>query len=491
MGVKTEKRGDAMTDLEQIVQVVDRYADQLVQANDKIWGYAELAYEESKSAELLCDILTAEGFAVVKGVAGMPTSFTATFVNGTGKPVAGILGEYDALATLSQKAGCTVKDPVNEGAPGHGCGHCCLGTGALGAALAVKEYLVNNQKDGTVIYYGCAAEEGAGAKQFMARAGLFDDVDFVYTWHPATRNEVSARPSVAIMGANFQFHGITAHAGGSPHLGRSALDAAELMSVGVNYLREHMIDKARIHYAYVDAGGTAPNVVQDHSLVKYEVRAPKVAQMKELFERVVDVARGSALMTGTKMEYEITMAFSDYVPNGTLAKMAVDCLAEVGAPKWDEEDYRLAKAYLDSYDPVTRQGILEGLEEEYAPAELEAVLARPLDDTVHPYNPYDNEYESGSTDVGDVGYAAPTLEMHVATACIGNVGHTWQMTAQAGSQLGHKGLLVAAKALALSVIRTMESPETIAAAKEEFVRRTGGVYHCPLPDEVEPPIGRY
>ncbi|MDD3253450.1 MAG: amidohydrolase [Lachnospiraceae bacterium] len=480
-----------MTDIELIRQAVDRYADKLTQANDAIWGYAELAYEESKSAALLCGILEQEGFTVVKGVAGIPTSFTATFSSGTGKPVAGILGEYDALATLSQEAGCTVKHPVREGAPGHGCGHCCLGTGALGAALAVKEYLLANQKDGTVIYYGCAAEEGAGAKQFMARAGLFDGVDFVYTWHPDTKNEVSAKCSVAIMGANFQFHGITAHAGGCPHLGRSALDAAELMSVGVNYLREHMIDKARIHYAYVDAGGTAPNVVQDHSLVKYEVRAPKVSQMKELFERVVDVARGAALMTGTTMEYEITMAFSDYMPNDTLAKVAADCLKEVGAPEWSEADYQLAKAYLDSYDPVTRRGIMEGLAEVYTPAELEKILLRPLDDTVHPYHAANKEYESGSTDVGDVGYAVPTLELHVATACIGNVGHTWQMTAQAGSELGHKGLLVAAKALALSVIRTMESPEIREAAKAEFVRKTGGVYHCPLPDEVKPPIGRY
>lgn len=470
---------------------IEKRREVILDANDKIWGYAELPYEESRSARLLCDILKSEGFEVKEGVAEIPTAFTASCKVGEGRPVVGILGEFDALSGLSQQAGCTKRSPVTEGGPGHGCGHSCLGTGALAAVLAVRDYLRENGKSGTVIYYGCAAEEGAGAKQFMARAGLFDDVDFVYTWHPASRNEVQQTCSVAIMGANFEFFGRSAHAGGSPHLGRSALDAAELMSVGVNYLREHMIDKARIHYAYVDAGGTAPNVVQDHSKVKYEVRAPKVSQMKELFERVVKVAKGAAMMTETEMKYEITMAFSDYVPNDTLAKVAGECMAEVGAPQWDESDYQLAREFLESYDPVTLETIKEGIGEKYGLEKLDEILKRPLDSQVHPYIEGKHEYESGSTDVGDVGYAAPTLNLNVATCCIGNVGHTWQMTAQAGSVLGQKGLLTAAKALALSAIRTMESPQIMKAARDEFVKRTGGVYRCPLPDEVKPPVGRY
>lgn len=480
-----------MKDLDFIEKVVKEKEALILEANDKIWSYAELPYEEVKSAALLCDILEREGFSVEKGAAGIPTAFVARFQYGDGGPVMGILGEYDALAILSQEAGCTVKTPVVSGAPGHGCGHCCLGTGALAAALAVKEYLVAFEKAGTMLYYGCAAEEGAGAKQFMARDGLFDGVDFVYTWHPADRNEVQKNCSVAIMGANFEFFGRTAHAGGSPHLGRSALDAAELMSVGVNYLREHMIDKARIHYAYVDAGGTSPNVVQDHSLVKYEVRAPKVSQMKELFERVVKVAKGAAMMTETEVKYEITMAFSDYVPNDVLAKFATQCMMEVGAPKWEEEDYTLAREFLNSYDPVTLQAIRAGIEADYGQEELAGILERPLDSQVHPYVEGVHEYESGSTDVGDVGYAVPTLNLNVATCCIGNVGHTWQMTAQAGSVLGHKGLLTAAKMLALCTVRTMEAPEVLAAARKEYVERTGGVYHCPLPDDVKPPVGRY
>ena len=474
-----------------IEKAVKEREAEILEANDKIWGYAELPYEEEKSSALLCGMLRKEGFEVEEGAAGIPTSFVARAKAGDGKPVVGILGEFDALSGLSQKAGCTAKAPIVNGAPGHGCGHCCLGTGALAAALVIRDYLVENGKSGTVIYYGCAAEEGAGAKQFMARAGLFQDVDFVYTWHPSSRNEVQNHCSVAIMGANFEFFGRAAHAGGSPHLGRSALDAAELMSVGVNYLREHMIDKARIHYAYVDAGGTSPNVVQDHSKVKYEVRAPKVSQMKELFERVVKVAKGAAMMTETEMKYEITMAFSDYVPNDTLAKLAAECMAEVGAPSWDERDYELARGFLNSYDPATLETIKEGIAETYGANRLEEIMERPLDDQIHPYIEGVHEYESGSTDVGDVGYAVPTLNVNVASCCIGNVGHTWQMTAQAGSSLGHKGLLTAAKALALSAIRPMESPKTIKKAREEFVRRTGGVYHCPLPEEVKPPVGRY
>jgi len=478
-----------VTDSEFVNQVIEEKKNLILDTSDKIWEFAELPYAETKSAALLCDVLKKEGFTVTEGVAEIPTAFTATF--GSGKPVIGFLGEFDALDILSQEAGNPVKSPVKEGTPGHGCGHNALGAGALGAAIALKEYLVNNNKPGTVIYFGCAAEEGAGAKQFMARAGLFDDVDFVYTWHPATKTEVQSLRTVAIMGANFEFSGITAHAGGTPHLGRSALDAAELMSVGVNYLREHMLDQARIHYAYVDAGGVAPNVVQDHTLVKYEVRSPKVKQVKELFERVVDVARGAALMTGTKMNYEITMAFSDYLPNDALAKVADECLREIGAPQWDEEDYALARAFLQSYNETTMASIKDSIVELFGEDQLEERLQKPLDPIVHPFDERNTAYQSGSTDVGDVGYAAPTLNLQVATACIGNVGHTWQMTGQANSSIAHKGLIVAAKAMALSAIRTMDRPDVIEKAKEIVLKRNGGKYECPLPDYVKPPVGRY
>lgn len=478
-----------MKDLEFVNRIIDGKKDMILDVSRKIWEFAELPYEEVKSADLLCEVLENEGFTINKGIADIPTAFTASF--GSGSPVVGFLGEYDALDTLSQEGGKTIKSPVMEGAPGHGCGHNLLGTGSLGAAVAIKEYFIENKKQGTVIYFGCPGEEGAGSKQFMARAGIFDGVDFVYTWHPASKNEVPSNRLVAIMGANFEFNGITSHAGSTPHLGRSALDAAELMSVGVNYLREHMIDQARVHYAYVDAGGTAPNVVQDHSLVKYEVRSPNVKGVKELFERVVDVARGAALMTGTQMEYEVTMAFSDYTPNSALAKIADESLQDIGAPLWDEDDYSLAREYLLSYNENTIDLIKEEIEEIYGEDQMEERLYKPLDPIIHPYDEKNNSYESGSTDVGDVSYTVPTLSLQVATACIGNVGHTWQTTGQGNSSIGDKGLITAAKAMALSAIRTMDRPEIIKKAKEIVLKQNGGSYKCPLPDSVKPPIGKY
>ena len=477
--------------IETVKELVAAKADTAVALAKEIWGYAELSYEETKSAAALIAALKAEGFTIEEGIAGIPTAFTAAYKCGSGKPVVGFLAEYDALAGLSQKAACPVQEAVEPGGAGHGCGHNLLGAGCFAAAAALKDYLVREHKDGTVILFGCPAEEGAGAKQFIARAGYFDGVDFAYTWHPESVNEVGSKGSVAIMGANFTFDGVAAHAGAEPHLGRSALDAVELMNVGCNYLREHIIDAARIHYAYSDPGGTAPNVVQSHAVIKYEVRAPKVSQVQELFTRVVDVARGAALMTGTKMQYEITMAFSDYMANRTLGAVADACMRELGAPEWTEDDYRLASEFLHTYPRTTMVGIREKLGAYFEPEELDAALERPLDSVIHPFDPKETGYHSGSTDVGDVGYAAPTLKLLVATACVGNVGHSWQMTAQACSPLAHKGLLTAAEAMALSAVRTKHRPDAIAAAKAEVLARNGGKYTCPLPDSVKPPLDTY
>ena len=248
---------------------------------------------------------------------------------------------------------------------------------------------------------------------------------------------------------------------------------------------------ARIHYAYSDPGGTAPNVVQSHAVIKYEVRAPKVSQVQELFTRVVDVAKGAALMTGTKMKYEITMAFSDYVPNRTLGAVVDQCMRELGAPEWTEPDYRLAAEFLRTYPRTTMVGIREKLGYYFEPEELDAALEKPLDRVIHPFNPKETAYSSGSTDVGDVGYATPTVMFHVATACLGNVGHSWQNTAFACSDIGMKGMLRAAEIMTLAAIRTMDQPAVIAKAREELKQKNGGSYHCPLPDYVTPPIGRY
>ena len=474
-----------------IQNLVSAKADTAIALAKEIWGYAELSYEEVRSSSALIAALKKEGFSIEEGIAGIPTAFTATFSRGSGKPVVGFLAEYDALSGLSQKAACPVQEPIQEGGDGHGCGHNLLGAGSYAAAVALKDYLEKENKDGTVIFFGCPAEEGAGSKQFIARAGYFDNVDFAYTWHPATINEVGSWGDVAIMGANFTFDGVAAHAGGEPHLGRSALDACELMNIGCNYLREHMIDTARIHYAYSDPGGTAPNVVQSHAVIKYEVRAPKVSQVQELFTRVVDVAKGAALMTGTKMQYEITMAFSDYVPNRTLGVLVDQCMRELGAPDWTEENFAVASQFLRTYPRSTMVGIREKLGSFLEPEELDAALAKPLDQVIHPFNPKETGYHSGSTDVGDVGYATPTVSFNVATACLGNVGHSWQNTAFACSDIGFKGMLRAAEILTLAAVRTMEQPELIAKARAELKQKNGGSYQCPLPEYVTPPIGRY
>lgn len=478
-----------MTQFEEVMALVDATEEKTVQLATDVWNYAEPAYAEIKSAAAYCKALEEEGFAIETNIAGIPTAFMATYQCGNGGVRMGLLAEYDALPGLSQEAGLPVCKPITPGGVGHGCGHNLLGAGCFSAAVALKNYLVNNHKDGTVVLFGCPAEEDAGAKQFIARAGYFDDIDFAYSWHPGNINAISARGYVAILGAKFSFEGVASHAGGAPHLGRSALDAVELMNVGVNYLREHMIDQARIHYAYADPGGTAPNVVQSHAAIKYEVRAPHVSEMNELFERVINVAKGAALMTDTTMKYEIRYAFSDYVPNKTLAVEMDQCLKEVGAPVWTEDEFRLAAEFLRSYPEETFTNIKNSIIASMPGEDIDKLLEKPLDTKVHPFDVHENGYDSIATDVGDVGYATPTVMLGMATSCLGNALHTWQNTAFSCSSIGMKGMMAAAKVMALACVRTMEKPELIKAAKEELLRKNGGKYTCPLPDDCVPPVG--
>ena len=472
------------------VAAIEKKADLVAQVADEIWSFAELSLQEEQSADLYCRVLEQEGFKVERGICNIPTAFSAFY--GSGRPIIGLLAEYDALSGLSQKGGSLTREELVSGGCGHGCGHNLLGAGAMAAALGVKAYLEAAKIPGTVVLYGCPGEEGGAAKAFMARDGLWYGLDAALTWHPDDANEVLTGSSNSCIQTQYHFTGVAAHAAGDPDRGRSALDAVELMNVGCNYLREHMIDAARIHYAYSDPGGTAPNVVQSHAVIKYEVRAPKVSQVQELFTRVVDVARGAALMTGTKMKYEITMAFSEYVPNRTLGAVVDKCMRELGAPEWTEPDCRLAAEFLRTYPRTTMVGIREKLGYYFEPEELDAALEKPLDRVIHPFNPKETAYSSGSTDVGDVGYATPTVMFHVATACLGNVGHSWQNTAFACSDIGMKGMLRAAEIMTLAAIRTMDQPAVIAKAREELKQKNGGgSYHCPLPDYVTPPIGRY
>ena len=272
------------------------------------------------------------------GVGGMPTAFKAVY--GSGKPVIGFLAEYDALPELSQEGGCTMrKKAAGDNPDGHGCGHNLLGAGAMAAALAVKAYIEEHPEAGTVILFGCPSEEKGDGKAIMAREGVFDGVDAAFTWHPGDKNAIWSESTLANVSVFFNFKGVTSHAAAAPELGRSALDAAELMSVGVNYLREHIISDARVHYAYRDVGGIAPNVVQGHSRVHYFIRAPKSWQVKEIYKRVVDVAEGAAKMTGTEMTYELYAGLSDYIPNHVLSEVLHESMEEIGAPKYDEADF--------------------------------------------------------------------------------------------------------------------------------------------------------
>jgi len=480
-----------MTDKEQVSKLILEKKDMAEKLAMDIWNYAELSYNEEKSAREIIDVLKQEGFSIEEGIAEIPTAFLAKAVIGNGKPNIGFLAEYDALDGLSQKAGVAEKCPVENMKAGHGCGHNLLGAGTVLSAIATKEYLENNQKNGTVFLFGCPAEEGAGSKQFIARAGYFDNVDYFYTWHPGDINTVTGIGSVAIMGANFKFEGTASHAGAAPELGRSALDAVELMNVGCNYLREHIIDQARIHYAYSDAGGTAPNVVQDHAVIKYEVRAPKVSQMQELFARVVNVARGAALMTDTKMEYDVTMAFSDYVANKTLAPVMDAVLQEYGAPEWSKEDFEMAEKFLRTYPKTSLVRIKDSMRSIFPDQDPEEILSKPLHTGVIPYDSKETRYESGSTDVGDAGYVVPTVTAYIATACLGNASHSWQNTALSASSIGMKGMLRAAEVMTLASIRTAEMPELIERAKKEVLEKNEGKYICPLPDYTKPPINTY
>ena len=466
-----------------IKEVVEAKREKFARVSDAVWAVPELYFKETQSAAILIQALKEEGFAVEEGVDGIPTAFIGTW--GTGKPVIGILGEFDALPGLSQEAACPEHRELVPGGPGHGCGHNALGAGAMAAAVAAKDYMERTGLTGTIRYYGCPAEEAGWGKMFLARDGYFDDLDACYTWHPGVGNMVQSTSSLANMCAFFTFRGRTAHAAAAPHLGRSALDACELMNVGVNYLREHVIPEARIHYAYQDVGGSAPNVVQDHAQLKYFIRAPKITQVKEIGERVKDIARGAALMTGTELEIYFSAGMCDYVPNDALSYLLSEALEAVGGPSFDDADRALAKEFFDSYSASEIEASLKRLSYNYDDwADYRTI---PLVEKVGLYKPSD-AYGFGSTDVGDASYAAPTAQMNVATYANGTPGHSWQVTAQVGSTITHKALVTVAEAIGLAAILTIERPETVKAAREEYVKETGGKYICPVGMDAKPEL---
>ena len=405
---------------------------------DKVWSTPETCYSEQNSMSAHVDELKYHGFSVTKGIANIPTAVVGEY--GTDGPIIAFLGEYDALAGLSQKADVFHQDPIKKGANGHGCGHNLLGSASMQAAVALKEWLKDSNLPGVVRYYGCPAEEGGAAKTFMVRDKIFKDVDVAITWHPGCLPGIVKGSSLANCRVDFTFEGRASHAAVSPHLGRSALDAIELMNVGVNYMREHMPDKARIHYALIDGGGISPNVVQAKAKVRYVVRDETTPKMMELLERVKEIAKGAALMTQTKVKTKILAGVSNLVYNETLGNIMQGNLDQLGAPEFSKEEYLYAKKYQDT---LTRKDI----ESAYSNAGIDLVEGQVLAETVvaGDVKPVDM---GGSTDVADVSWVVPTVSLWGANYAIGTPFHSWQMTAQGKSSIAIKGMTHAAMVMA-------------------------------------------
>jgi len=454
----------------------------IINVSDKIWEFAEVGLQEVKSSRLLSDELEKAGFSVKRGVAGMPTAFVASY--GKGKPVIGIMGEYDALPGLSQKPK-PKREPLIEGAPGHGCGHNIHGTSGMAGAIAAKVAMEKTGIDGTLKFFGCPAEETLVGKVFMVREGVFDGLDAVISHHPGVMNTAGLSSYTAMNSVKFHFYGKAAHAAASPELGRSALDAVELMSVGVNYLREHILETARIHYV-IEEGGKEPNVVPPYSRVWYYIRAPEREPVDSIYRRVLKIAEGADLMAGTTHKVEFLTGCYNTLPNRTLAELVVRNMREVGAPTYSSEELSFAREIARTVSP--EQKALE-LRKAKRPG-WEKVLDVDLDtEILDPYG--EGEVMGGSTDVGDVSWNAPTMEFTTTAFILGTPAHSWQWTATARTSIAHKSLIFAAKVIACSVLDLLTKPSLIKKAQEEFRKQTRGkIYKSPLPTDLKPPLNQ-
>jgi len=434
---------------------IDENSGDLIKISDAVWEFAEIALEETRSAALLADTLEQLGFDVERGVAGLPTAFTARW--GEGSPVIGILGEYDALPSLSQAAGVTEKRPLIEGAPGHGCGHNLFGVASLAAAVSVKEVMEEQGIGGTIIYYGCPAEETVVGKTVMAKEGLFDELDAAVSWHPGSQNAVSLNSSLALNSFKASFRGQTAHAAGDPWNGRSALDAVELMNYGVNMMREHVKPTTRIHYVIL-AGGHAPNVVPDFAQSWYYVRALDREEVELYYQRVLKIAEAAAMATRTELEIELITGVHNMLVNKAIAEANYKNLELVGAPDFTDEEQEFARELQRFFGSEE-----EGLSEELEPFQEEPYLG------------------GGSTDVAEVSWICPLAQVNTVCTPDGVAWHNWAVVSCSGHSIGHKGMLAAAKVLAASTLDLLTDVELLQKAKEEFEKATEGKeYKSPL-----------
>tara|TARA_R110002020_G_scaffold259768_2_gene473790 strand:+ start:137168 stop:138586 length:1419 start_codon:yes stop_codon:yes gene_type:complete len=451
----------AQTTSKEILDQLDSESAQYGKIAHSIWSFAEMGYQEEKSVALLEKTLKDEGFKIENAVAGMPTAFIATY--GSGAPVIAVLGEYDALPGLSQKA---VAHKESMGAvAGHACGHHLFGTASTAAAIAMKDYLKANGKSGTIKFYGCPAEEGGSGKVYLTREGMFDGVDVALNWHPGNKNAANPGAALANKSAKFRFHGVSAHAAAAPEKGRSALDAVEAMDYMVNMMREHVPMESRIHYVITD-GGKAPNVVPDYAEVYYYARHPQRDVVVDIFDRMVKAAEGAALGTGTTMDYEMIGGTHELLANLTLQKLMYDNLKEVGGYTYTAEEKAFAEEISKSLNVSLDMSNVEGVEE---------------------FDP--NAKPGGSTDVGDVSFTIPTVGMSAATWVPGTSAHSWQAVAAGGMSIGEKGMMVAAKTIALTGMDLIDNPELVAAAKKEFLEKRGDDFiYTPLLGDRKPAL---
>ncbi len=454
--------GQAQKKHQQVIKSIEDKAGTYRKAALRIWNYAEVGYQETQSSATLQKLLKDEGFSIERGVADIPTAFVASY--GSGEPVIGIMGEFDALPGLSQTA-APERETLVEGAAGHACGHHLFGVASAAAAIGMKEWLETNQKVGTIRFYGTPAEEGGAGKVYMVRAGLFDEVDVMLHWHPSSANDASPGTTLANKSGKFRFYGEASHAAFAPERGRSALDAVEAMNYMVNLMREHTTESTRIHYV-ITRGGEAPNVVPNFAEVYYYVRHSDVAEVKDLWNRVVKAAEGAALGTETRMEVEVIHGIYNVLPNEALAEVMHENLQMVGGVDYDAEETAFAEK------------IAETLGRSKAPLSVAGQIM-----------PLEMRTSKASSDVGDVSWVVPTAGLGTATWVPGTSAHTWQAVAAGGMSIGIKGMIVAAKTLTLTGIDLFQNPEAIAAAQAEFeARRGSGFTYEALLGDREPPL---
>lgn len=463
-----------MKEEQQLLDYIDSNADFFRGISDQIWDHPEVRFDTPHSAKLLADTLREQGFDVEEGVYGLPHAFRATY--GAGSPAVGFLAEYDALPGMSQQAGVPERLPLLEGAPGHACGHNAIGAGNLAGALAVRDYMQRNHLPGRLVVFGCPAEESGFGKAVMARQGAFDGLDALLTWHPMEDTTLWGGSCLSIALIYYTFQGVASHAAAAPEKGRSALDAAELMNLGVQFLREHIPSTARIHYAFLDVGGAAANVVQPTAKLHYFIRAPRREQVQALVERVNKVAQGAAMMTETQVDIQPDSAAADYVVNRALGTAMYENLKRVTPIPYTKEDYDQARPFFDGEDGDAKAALLTRLRRVYphfSKEELDSLAASPLNHALAPLA-FPAEAMMLSTDVGDASWFAPTAQVTVAYGPNGSAPHSWQWVAMGKSGAAHKAMLTAAKTIAMTAYDVLTDGELREKARKEHQENMRG-----------------